>query len=103
MNFDIFSPEGSGFMQIAIHTVPTIPYTSQVPAMCHTVTLELLIGEIKEMTHSHFKSFLDELSLNRYALLRVYPMEYRSQEIVCEKNKGVGLENYMINCRKRAF
>ena len=58
--------------------------------MCHIVTLELLIGEIKEMTHSHFKSFMGESSLNRYALLRVYPMEYRSQEIVCEKTKGWG-------------
>ena len=58
--------------------------------MCHIVTVELSMGEIKEMTHSHFKFLLDESSLNRHALLRVYPMEYRYQEIVCEKTMGWG-------------
>lgn len=47
-----------------------------------------MMCELKEMTHSHFKSPLDESRINKSALLQVCPMEYRSQDMLYEEVKG---------------
>lgn len=64
--------------------------------MCNVVTLELMMSELKGMTHSHFKSLLDESRVNKSALMKICFMYYRSQEAVCKKIKGGLKENYMI-------
>ena len=65
--------------------------------MCNVaVTLELMMSELKGMTHSHFKSLLVESSVNKSALMKICSMDYRSQETVCKKIKGGFKENYMI-------